>query len=479
MSWTKQQEAVFRWFAGGQGHLAIEALAGSGKTSTLLEGVGRAPDASVLVCAYNKRIQLELEERISQLPRKNVAAMTLHALGLKVVKRHWPAAQIDDRRTEKIVKMVAKGHPYKTIKGLIATAYMIKEVAPRAATVEKVVNVAAEFGTWSPESDLDEEIQAQLVLDTLAECRRPSGTIDFSDMVWLPIVNDWDMPFRYKMVIVDEAQDASAVQWLLAKQLFVDRLAFAGDPNQCLYEFRGANEFEMSTVATDLRATQLPLTVTFRCSRAVVAEANKIVPELEARDDAPAGRVTTIDYEKLDPEPGSFVLSRTNAPLVATCLALRARGVDARIEGKESLDFVLGVFEKVCRMGSPFANSLQLWCNREVALAQTEASPQRELRALDVTKILQTLSEHAPVTQIPRLLRDLHQAKGDDLVTCSTVHKAKGLEADNVYMLKETLPQYRDDVDPAAVTAESYRIEYVAITRARERFTWVSKADGW
>jgi superfamily I DNA/RNA helicase len=47
--WSPQQDAIFDWFRSGQGHLVVRARAGTGKTTTILQGIHHAPEDAILV----------------------------------------------------------------------------------------------------------------------------------------------------------------------------------------------------------------------------------------------------------------------------------------------------------------------------------------------------------------------------------------------------------------------------------------------
>jgi hypothetical protein len=87
--WSEAQETIFKWFEMdpesiwlySSKHLCILARAGTGKSTTILEGVNRAPESSILLCAFNKRIADELNTRTNP----NAEAKTLHALGYQMV----------------------------------------------------------------------------------------------------------------------------------------------------------------------------------------------------------------------------------------------------------------------------------------------------------------------------------------------------------------------------------------------------------
>src|SRR5436190_1062056 len=89
--WSAQQTDIFNWFKDGQGHLVVRARAGTGKTTTILEGVVHAPEPRILLCAFNKRIQEELQNRLSNPAAQ---AKTLHSVGYAALRRYWEGLRI-------------------------------------------------------------------------------------------------------------------------------------------------------------------------------------------------------------------------------------------------------------------------------------------------------------------------------------------------------------------------------------------------
>src|SRR5229473_2803675 len=97
--WSAQQLAIFEWFRNGKGNLVIRARAGSGKTSTIIEGITYASEQSIMLCAFNKRIATELGGRLRN-PRAE--AKTLHALGFGLVRNNWSGIRTDEDRGENL-----------------------------------------------------------------------------------------------------------------------------------------------------------------------------------------------------------------------------------------------------------------------------------------------------------------------------------------------------------------------------------------
>lgn len=78
MRWSDQQESIFEWFQSGRGNLVVRARAGTGKTTTIIEGIKRARERNILLAAFNKSI--ELAAKLGSAGR----AKTLHGLVMRV-----------------------------------------------------------------------------------------------------------------------------------------------------------------------------------------------------------------------------------------------------------------------------------------------------------------------------------------------------------------------------------------------------------
>lgn len=83
---TVEQEKIFRFFNSEQNNGIIDAVAGSGKTSTLIEGIKHLPiNKKILFCAFNKKIQTEISQKVQNFSRP-VFVKTTYALGLNILK---------------------------------------------------------------------------------------------------------------------------------------------------------------------------------------------------------------------------------------------------------------------------------------------------------------------------------------------------------------------------------------------------------
>jgi len=141
-------------------------------------------------------------------------------------------------------------------------------------------NLISYFSLVAPDDNLDESVAVRYAREALAASNALLSVVDFDDMLYLPLLKNVICD-RKNYVFVDEAQDLNAVQRTLLRRMLTtvpgapSRLIAVGDPNQAIYGFRGADSDSMEQLQRDFNATVLPLSVSFRCSKAVVAEVKR------------------------------------------------------------------------------------------------------------------------------------------------------------------------------------------------------------
>jgi DNA helicase-2/ATP-dependent DNA helicase PcrA len=474
--WSPQQEEIFKYFEKGKGNAIVSAMAGTGKTTTILEGVRRAPELSRLVCAFNKRIAQELEEKLEG--DHYTTAKTLHAIGLKIIQNNVKV-QIDDKRGEKIVKKVCEGTGApKQVLGMIQKlASLSKEMIPMVKEAAKMASIAEDFDCVPDEFNATQGFDLHFVCARAYRCLELAAdveadrSVDFSDMLFVPLRNKWAKG-GYDLVVVDEAQDMNAAQLMLSMQIAKrgGRIVVVGDKRQAIYAFRGADSTSMDRLKTHLNAKEYGLTITYRCPKKVVQLAQEIVPEYTAADEAPDGVVKEIAGEEFfqRTKEGDFVISRLNAPLMGTCIRLIREGKKARIEGR---DLGSGLLSLVTRLYAndidSLLNKLDTWEDKQVAKYQKRRQPSRVAQVQDQADMLRVLAEDCDsLRDLEQRIKELFIDAGDrkEFIICSSIHKAKGLEADRVFVLFDTLyPR------PGSRTSmEEQNLHYVAVTRSKK-----------
>ena len=518
---TDEQIAIFNFAKGGKGHLLIDALAGSGKTSTVLQCVQLVPQKSVLMCAFNKPIAEELEERMGKAPPGSIwKAGTFHSQGLKIVTSHRPRLDIRKEATEDLINDAASEYEASAIstgsnRRAARVAFSVRRAAVKLLITMKetqtdkqlehdlVLGLGHTYNHFGKLSADECEIAVELALRAYVTSQdlRARRAIDFCDMTWLPVVLDLAPPSRYQMVFVDEAQDLSLPQLKLVKKLVAPngRLVVIGDLRQAIYKWRGAVGSDVwKEMKETFKATSLPLTTTFRCSKAVVKTANRIVPQLRAMPNAPEGDIYDCSFEGLPKlvkdlagEGTSFILSRNNSDLLHTALFLWKADVGFQLRaGKEIVEPLYDIIDKLDKTTSNrFSASLTTWYQVEMGKAEAIHATAWADVIEQQHKSLQMMLEYTEPSRFKDVLNDILKLGAMSTITLSTVHKVKGLEADRVFLLKQTFARYRAERDLeeaiddwqvrrarerlANIDPEELNLEYVAITRAKRDLYWV------
>lgn len=480
--WSAQQQIIFEWFRRDVSirNLVVRARAGTGKTTTIIEGVNQAPEDFILVCAFNKKIAEELSTRITN---PSCEAKTLHSLGFQAIRRQWSRIGVakGSARADFLTNQVTKGNLPKQIHRMIGQLHT--KVRDMGIELKfSAVQQAAEFFDLVPEGygqyDLPYVVNAALAAAVYAKMEEPRQDvgIDFADMIYLPLVWDLLTP-DYQLVVVDEAQDMTLAQLTMAQRVCDGRICVVGDDKQAIYGFRGADSGSLDRLKGELTAAELPLTTTYRCAQAVVRRAQTLVPDIQAGASNPEGIVDTVKYADLlaMAAPGNFILSRINAPLVSITLALIRQQKRARMAGRDIGAGIKALILKLTR-GSynvsvdTMLQSLEKWESKTVTRYANSGQLDLIDRCRDQADTIRALTEDSDAENVGALIQTLEWLFEDnssvETIVCSSVHKAKGLEAERVFILMESL--YRRGVDD-----EERNIEYVAITRAKSHLSLV------
>lgn len=511
---SAQQQAFYDWFRDGKGNLVGRARAGTGKTSTIIQAISHAPESRILLAAFNKRIQEELAARLSNPKAK---AFTLHSVGFRTIREFWPGVKVADGadRANDLAQKVAIGQRKGTVFRVAKLLTKVRELKPHTILTKDVIEIAAVWDLLpEPKGQITALQEARLVLEglKLAAAEQPHTTgIDFADMIFLPLRNGWLKPI-YDLVVVDEAQDMSAPQLEIAQKVCAGRMVLIGDDRQAIYGFRGADSGALDRMKAELKAAELGLSITYRCPSKVVEIANRWVDDITAAPSAPAGIVddiSTLDVLAQRVQPGDFVLSRKNAPLMKVAMYLLKQGIPTRIQGK---DIGAGLASRVRRLGYPFVKvgrppalplavfyaKLKEWLKKKADHLTALGKEDKIEIYLDQVDMLRALAENVDtVPELEAKIASLFGDKGSAQVICSSVHKAKGLESDHVFILAKTLHptlpcagcKHWHCFGPCKQcecsdyhTTEQQRLEedniaYVAVTRVKKHLTWLHWDD--
>lgn len=501
---SKYQQAVFDWIESGSGSAIVEAVAGSGKTSTCVEAIKRIPaDQNMIFLAFNKTIARELRSRLPDY----ACAATFHSAGFRAINGAL-RARPDNKKTQRIMEGVMGdlqralyGEGVKKLVGLAKSVGIVPSTRSNVARcglvrdtddawMDLVEHYDVQFGSRASETGgVNPMVGVDFARDVLARSLDACGkVIDFDDMLYLPVVLGLGFP-QHDWVFVDEAQDTNAIQRaMLRRMLRPDgRLVAIGDGRQAIYGFRGADSDAMDLIARDFGACRLPLTISYRCPRAVVEEAQKFVSHIESSPTAPEGKVEALaTWEASTFRPADAVLCRNTAPLVETAYRLISAGVPARVLGRE---IGTGLVKLIGQMKAKTIDVLERrlgeYLARETARLTAQGKEDRaeqiEDRVESVLAFVRRLPE--PRRTVSDLVARIEEVFCSDdpsteMVTLCTVHKAKGLEWDRVFILDRATKMPSRWARSAWQKAQEVNIIYVAVTRAKSELYDI-ESTGW
>lgn len=471
---TEQQKAIYANIADGAGHTLVVARAGTGKTTTIERALSYVPDDQrCLFVAFNKSVADELKRRI-QLP--NVMIGTCHSFGLFAIRESCGHVEVDQDRALKVINRLStnRSERFAVLKAVGLAKGLLLE------SIDEIVDACDEFGIEM--GDWPERF-AGLVRETMRLTADFDGAVDYNDMVWLPLTNPAIEIPQFDRVFVDEVQDLNAGQVQLVQRALArgGRICAIGDDRQAIYGFRGADRNAINGFRSALKSTELPLTTSFRCAKAIIKEAQRFVPDIQARPDAPEGSVTNstlgVCLDKV--EYGDFILSRTNAPLLRIALQLLKTDCRVSILGRE---FGTGLVSLVYKLRPATPQHLVInarnWLLKEEARLGKKDPPDdagKEL-ARDKFECLEALAGAAgSIDHLVAKLKHLFEPAGENAcVTLATTHRAKGLERNKVWVLADTYLRPHKGV----VTQEEKNLYYVAVTRAKNELVLVHGLPG-
>jgi DNA helicase-2/ATP-dependent DNA helicase PcrA len=513
-----------------RGPVCVLAGAGTGKTRAITHRIayavhtGAVHPGHVLALTFTAKSAGELRGRLRALGAPGmgldqVQALTFHAAALRQLGHFWPGT-VGGRPPRVLASKAALVAEAARAERITAGAAELSDTAAEIEWAKVTQTRPEDYAAQAERAGRKPPLgagQTGLVYAGYERLRRQRNMVDFESLLELTAaILDGSRPAaeevraRYRYLVVDEYQDVNPLQKLLLDLWLGDRedLCVVGDPDQAIYSFTGATPRYLTGFTAEFpAATVVRLARDYRSTPQVVTLANRIIaaglvakrpagpppsltgyPDDAAEADAVAGQARALIADGTD--PGEIaVLVRVNAQMHAFERALREAGVPYQVAGTERF------FDRaVVRQ----AIGLIKTASRTVA---TEPSLVTETRA-----ILSGLGLTGPppagggavrerwesLAALAGLAADLAAARPDATladfaaelagraatghaptasgVTLSSLHAAKGLEWDVVFLpglTEGVLPIVYAQTDEAV--AEERRLLYVGVTRARQR----------
>jgi len=469
---THEQQLIIDAAVQTRRHMIVNARAGAAKTTTLIKVAEALPKASGLCLAFNTSIRDELKDRMPP----NFKAMTLNGCGFNAWRRYiGKPTKVDKDKTYNILNELIREQEKKDADKLWENFAEIKKAISLAKTAGylPIPPHTAFRPLCGPDHFYDrvlpfeaEPLEREIidkVLQISWEATR-NGVLDFDDMLLAPAVAGVSFD-PYSDVLVDEAQDLSAINHVLIKKIVrgQGRLLAVGDPCQAIYGFRGADSSSMSTLGELFSADSFYLTTSFRCSKAVTRNAQWRAPDMNSPDWAAEGSVKKLDvWTEKDIPDGSAIICRNNAPLFHMAIRLLRAGRYPELAGR---DIIKNVVTKMKKLGPAKLNREQSQLAVK-AFVESEKLRQRDHKLVhDMAEcMLVFINETDTLGDACAFAQKLGTQSGR--LYLMTGHGSKGLEFENVFFLDQHL------IDIKA--GQDNNLKYVIETRAKLNLTYIT-----
>lgn len=485
---SEYQIDIFNNFRKTKKNIVVQAVPGSGKTTTIIELIKYVPPGKQSIfLAFNNSTVVHLKKKVYTT---HTPVLTLHSLGCKAIYKYYGGnVEKNDFKIFRIAKNLATQNKWDVPKDKL-NAYLFN--------IQKIVtlfrlNNESDFGAIEDiinyhdidtiGGEIEHSIQTIDAMYAYNKSMSKSSSrkfeIDFCDMIWLPVFNSRIKMQTYDIVFVDEIQDLNAVQQALIDKIMHanSRFVAVGDPRQSIYGFLASDLKSYENFKSRTNTIELPLSYCYRCGTEIVKMVNQVYNVVKSPDDMHSGEV--IDDGNFDDiQEGDFVLCRNNAPLAELYFDFIEKEMPCYIKGSEIGKSIINTVKEYS--GNTKKQTIK---NIEGKLAEIYS----ELKAKGIKKpkkhpkyynlyekllvfgviALKYNTMKDIIDAIERMFKDV----GNGIVL-SSGHKSKGLEADNVYL-------YRMGLIPSEYATQPWQIEqeenlrYVMMSRARKKLIFV------
>ena len=493
---TVQQNAFFQEVQNGNTSILLEAVAGSGKTTSIMGCLPYTGNKTVKICAFNKSIAEEINTKLKKegYDFRKASAGTVHSIGFGALRKLLGDVKIDAKKVRSLVDDLYEDFAHEDREELLNSVVKMVGLAKQAGIGpiyridddQKWYDMMDHFEVINSDK-IDPVLLKDMSVRVLNLSNKTRTVVDFDDMIYLPLLLKARF-WQSDIVIVDEAQDLNETRRALVMAIVKPggRVFVVGDRRQAIYGFTGADSNSLDLMQQITKAKRMPLSVCFRCDKDIVSFAQKWNPEIEAFEGKGQGKVSSMgyaDFLKIENlSPNDVMLCRNTAPLVETAFALIKMGKAVRVEGRDIGENLKKLAQRwKVKTASALINKLDEFMARERQKFIEKKQEERIQSVEDKVETLKVIIDRClesgkmmvsdVVSEIENLFEDSNGKK--DVFTLSTGHKAKGREWERVFIFKfkETIPS------PYAKKAwqleQENNLAYVMATRAEHELVMV------
>ena len=413
-----------------------------------------------------------------RLPPKT-RVQTFHGAGMSAIMARYRYQKLDSTRTEKLISEITgkllRDMPSNEKFFWLAikryTNYLkLENLTPSQESMDYIRMKYPDMSVFQIPPDWHD--RSTRLLDKSAVL---NGSIEFVDMLWMGLKSV--VRPVYDLGFVDESQDISNAAYHLVTRL-CKNVIFCGDKNQAINAFAGASE-EMYDNIEKVRDAVLPLKMTLRCPPFICDMANSIRPDGVIKGpNTEDGEHLTIDYSSL-PEKlkasctprSTLIVSRTNAAVVSCALLLHRNSIPCQIVDKDLADEVKNFFGAFHTRD--IRKLTELVEAYEAKGVRSKNAMWAQMCSDKATYAKELLSVCTSWNELTELIKETFE-KHPEGFKLSSIHKAKGLEATNIFVLNPPIELPAAMFHPVAKEQEA-NLHFVALTRSSKNLYWVIK----
>lgn len=479
MNLTKEQIAIIN----SRGNIKINAVAGSGKTTTVIEYAKTRPDSSkILYLAFNKSVKMEAAKKFADKGLNNVKVETAHSLAYgHIVYKHGYKVRAQSYKTNEIVELLNL------------------QVNEEKLTEYVIANHINKFIAYFCNSD-KRKIQDLNYLDTVTDPKAKSFVLKFHDYIvsksrhLLNKMNDGEIEIthdfylkkfqlsnpqlQYDYILFDEGQDASPAMLDVFFQQKATKV-IVGDTHQQIYGWRFAvNSLEKADY------TSYQLSTSFRFSQDI---ANLAMNVLKFKKHINTHEVIPIHGK------GNGKAIASKAIIARTNLGLLLKAIEYVTEGKKvkKIYFEGNINSYTyADEGASLYDVLNLYNEKHHLIKDKLIKAMKDLEELEeyikktedvqLDMMLEIVKEYG--NKIPEIIRSIKAKHVDNKeeaeMIFSTVHRCKGMEYDSIELVNDFITEDKlakivedkksEDINTTKLN-EEINLLYVAVTRTKNK----------
>lgn len=464
---TDEQTNILNFVRTSEANLMINALAGTGKTTTLEMIEAATTTKPVLYMVFNKKNAVEAERRMAS----TTTVRTFNSMGHRIwAKTIGKGFKPEGKKSQEILRSIIADRPKSDKSKLwdnfwqicngVATAKSIgyiphghmkanKRLADNVDLSEACEETPDDFVLWWIDNILARSITEAY-----------SGFMDFDDQIYMPTLFGGTFP-EFPLVMVDEYQDLNPVNHEMVRKLAKHRLIGVGDPYQSIYEFRGAVPNGMHNAVETFSMTERDLSISFRCPEAVVKSVRWHVPKFRwVKQGGHVRELRELRAENV-PDQATFIC-RNNAPLFSLAMRMLTTGRSVSVAGSDIGPRLVAQLKRLGPLDmsqSDVLLAIDTWM-----LAKQDRGSKT---ASDTADCMRVFADRG--TNLSQAIAYAeHLFKQEGKIRFTTGHKAKGLEWDIVFHLDPWL--LGDD-------EQDRNLSYVISTRSASQLFTINSTD--